>query len=113
PRPPPLPPPPALAHHVNDDPEYLRGYFWADGTIRVSSRDYSGMIESKCMTGGKLWCGSCHSLHESDSVNLPAQGKDTDAACLSCHPAIDPTGEDPRPAGKAVGVPTPRDLASL
>ena len=25
---------------------------------------------------------------------------------------IDPTGEDPRPAGKAVGVPTPRDRAS-
>jgi RNA polymerase sigma-70 factor (ECF subfamily) len=25
---------------------------------------------------------------------------------------IDPTGEDPRPAGKAVGVPTPRDPAS-
>jgi 3-carboxy-cis,cis-muconate cycloisomerase len=27
-------------------------------------------------------------------------------------PAIDPTGEDPRPAGRAVGVPTPRDRAS-
>jgi RNA polymerase sigma-70 factor (ECF subfamily) len=27
--------------------------------------------------------------------------------------AIDPTGEDPRPAGKAVGVPTPRDPASI
>jgi Tfp pilus assembly protein PilF len=26
--------------------------------------------------------------------------------------AVDPTGEDPRPAGKAVGVPTPRDAAS-
>ena len=28
-------------------------------------------------------------------------------------PAIDSTGEAPRPAGKAVGVPTPRDSASL
>jgi multidrug efflux pump len=27
-------------------------------------------------------------------------------------PPIDPTGEDPRPAGTAVGVPTPRDTAS-
>ncbi|HEX7843327.1 MAG TPA: hypothetical protein VF469_37905 [Kofleriaceae bacterium] len=27
--------------------------------------------------------------------------------------AIDPSGEDPRPAGKAVGGPTPRDPASL
>ena len=74
---------PALARHVQEDPSYLRGYFWSDGTIRVSSRDYSGMIESKCMQSGKLWCGSCHSLHESDPVNLLAKDKDTDAACLS------------------------------
>src|SRR5512141_1746349 len=26
--------------------------------------------------------------------------------------AIDPTGDDPRPASRAVGVPTPRDTAS-
>jgi Phosphotransferase enzyme family len=28
------------------------------------------------------------------------------------HTPVDPTGEDPRPTGKAVGVPTPRDPAS-
>jgi hypothetical protein len=32
---------------------------------------------------------------------------------MNCVRAIDPTGEDPRPAGKAVGVPTPRDFALL
>ena len=79
---------PALEKQVADDPNYLRGYFWADGTIRVSSRDYSGMIESKCMTSGTLWCGTCHSLHESDPVNLLAKDKDTDAACAQCHPSI-------------------------
>lgn len=84
----PLHPSPALARYVNDDPLYLRNYFWADGTIRVSSRDYSGMVESKCMQSGRLWCGSCHSLHDSDPVNLLAAGKDSDAACTSCHPAI-------------------------
>ncbi|HEX2685724.1 MAG TPA: cytochrome c3 family protein [Kofleriaceae bacterium] len=84
----PLHPSPALERYMADDPLYLRNYFWADGTIRVSSRDFSGMIESKCMSGGKLWCGSCHSLHESDPVNLLAKGKASDAACVSCHPAI-------------------------
>ncbi len=79
---------PALERHVKEDPSYLRGYFWSDGTIRVSSRDYSGMIESKCMQSGKLWCGSCHSVHQSDPVNLLAKDKDTDAACLQCHAAI-------------------------
>lgn len=84
----PLHPTPALQQHLADDPLYLRNYFWADGTIRVSSRDYSGLVESKCMQSGTLWCGSCHSLHDSDPVNLLGKGKASDAACTSCHPAI-------------------------
>jgi predicted CXXCH cytochrome family protein len=84
----PLHPSPALDRHLQDDPLYLRGYFWSDGTIRVSSRDFSGMIESKCVTGGTLSCGSCHSLHDSDPVDLLAAGKDGDAACVSCHPTL-------------------------
>ena len=84
----PLHPTPALERHLREDPDYLRNYFWSDGTIRVSSRDYSGMIESKCMSGGKLWCESCHSQHQSDPVNLLAKGMDGDGACLQCHAAI-------------------------
>ena len=80
-----LHPTPALTKHIAEDPAYLRGYFWADGTIRVSSRDYSGLVESKCNAGGKLWCGSCHSLHQSDPVNLLAANMETDAACVQCH----------------------------
>jgi len=83
-----LHPSPLLDKHVKEDPAYLRGYFWADGTIRVSSRDYTGMIESKCNTSGKLWCGSCHSQHESDPVNLLAEGMQTDAGCVQCHEKI-------------------------
>lgn len=79
---------PALEQKIAEDPLYPRNYFWADNTIRVSSRDYSGMIESKCMTSGKLSCGTCHSMHESDPVNLLAEGKEGDAPCVQCHPAI-------------------------
>ncbi|MCA1663485.1 MAG: cytochrome c3 family protein, partial [Myxococcales bacterium] len=83
-----LHPTPALAKHIQQDPAYLRGYFWADGTIRVSSRDYSGLVESKCNGGGKLSCISCHSLHQSDPVNLLAKDMQSDAACLQCHAAV-------------------------
>jgi hypothetical protein len=78
-----------IQKHVSDDPAYLRGYFWADGTIRVSSRDFSGMIESKCMQSGKLACTTCHSLHESDPDGLVADGAGGDGKCLGCHPKID------------------------
>ena len=83
-----LHPTPALARHIQEDPSYLGGYFWSDGTIRVSSRDWSGLIESKCMQSGTLWCGSCHSFHQSDPVNLLARGKEGDGACTQCHAAI-------------------------
>jgi predicted CXXCH cytochrome family protein len=79
---------PALAHHLAEDPLFLKNYFWADGTTRVSSRDYSGMIESKCMQGGKLWCGSCHEVHGDAPNNQLARGADGDSACVKCHPAI-------------------------
>jgi len=65
------------------------GYFWADGTIRVSSRDFSGMIESKCMQSGKLACTTCHSMHEADPDGLVAEGAEGDGKCMSCHPKID------------------------
>ena len=79
---------PALAHHLAEDPRFLKNYFWADGTTRVSSRDYSGMIESRCNAGGKLWCGSCHEVHGGAAVNQLARGADGDAACVQCHAAI-------------------------
>jgi predicted CXXCH cytochrome family protein len=80
-----------IQKHVSDDPLYMKGYFWADGTIRVSSRDYSGLIESKCMQSGKLACTTCHSLHDSDPDGLVAEGADGDGRCVGCHPKIDAT----------------------
>ncbi len=79
---------PQLAHHLAEDPKYLRNYFWADGTIRVSSRDWSGLVESKCMQSDKLWCGSCHEVHGGAPANQLARGADGDGACLGCHQKI-------------------------
>lgn len=79
---------PALEKHLAEDPLFLKGYFWQDGTIRVSSRDFSGMIESKCMNGGKLACTTCHSVHTSDPTTLLSKDSDVSGPCVSCHPAI-------------------------
>jgi hypothetical protein len=100
----PLHPSPALARYLADDPLYLRNYFWADGTIRVSSRDYSGMIESWCMESRALSCTSCHSLHDSDPVNLLAAGKDPTPRA-SCHPAIGRAPGPYPPRGRLAGRP--------
>lgn len=79
----PLHPSPNLAAKLADDPLYLKGYFWRDGTIRVSSRDFSALVESKCATAGNATCMSCHSLHEADPDGLVQ----TDG-CASCHAAV-------------------------
>ncbi|HWE31538.1 MAG TPA: multiheme c-type cytochrome, partial [Polyangia bacterium] len=40
--------------------------YWSDGMVRVSGREYNGLIGSPCYRRGKLSCLSCHSMHESE-----------------------------------------------
>ena len=71
---------------------------WPDGMVRVSGREYSGMIESPCFQQGqrdrKLTCFSCHTMHAegyteeewpqwADDQLKP--GMRTNQACLQCH----------------------------
>ncbi len=75
------------------------GHFWSDGQMRVTGRDYTGMIESKCFQEGELSCMSCHTMHQHD-VALQSQWKDdqlmpnmrSDAACLQCHAEYEELG---------------------
>lgn len=68
-------------------------FFWPDGMVRVSGREYNGLIESPCFQRGKLSCLSCHSLHDSrghastkdwadDQLHVGMRGNQ---ACLQCH----------------------------
>jgi hypothetical protein len=68
--------------------------FWPDGAIRVTGREYNGLLETGCHTRGALTCTSCHSMHaaEGDAAALArwaddqlAPGMDGDAACTGCH----------------------------
>ena len=74
-------------------------YFWSDGMIRVSGREYNGLIESPCFQSedadrAKMSCLSCHQMHQADSDARTRQEWANDqlkhdvqgnAACVQCH----------------------------
>ena len=68
------------------DPQFVADRYWSDGMVRVSGRDYNGLIESPCYQRGELNCLSCHSLHEYTSNNHQLAARmESNHACLQCH----------------------------
>jgi predicted CXXCH cytochrome family protein len=63
----------------------LSHYFWPDGMIRVSGREYNGLVETPCFQRGSMSCLSCHSMHKSNPDDQLARGMDGNAACYQCH----------------------------
>jgi predicted CXXCH cytochrome family protein len=64
----------------------LSGYFWNDGMIRVSGREYNGLSETPCFQKGDLSCLSCHSMHKMVSADDQlALGMESNRACYQCH----------------------------
>lgn len=86
-----------MNHLLTQMPDYLRAKFWSDGMVRVSGREYSGVIASPCWKGQQLSCLSCHRLHREPDDPRPLEewridqlgaGMGGDEACLQCHPAF-------------------------
>ena len=87
-------------HRNASTPEQLESqldsWFWKDGMVRVSGREYNGLRDSKCFTTGEMSCLSCHRMHKpaddprdlktwaNDQLKPAMQG---DQACLQCHEA--------------------------
>ncbi len=70
------------------DADFLVDRFWYDGMVRVSGREYNGMIESACFGSGELSCLSCHSMHDAaPDDQLRAEAID-ESVCTGCHRAI-------------------------
>jgi hypothetical protein len=84
-------------------PGYLGDSFWSDGMIRVSGREYNGLIDSPCFAKATdekhtLTCFSCHTMHKAPDDPRPtaewadthqvATGMEGNGACLKCHPAL-------------------------
>ena len=64
----------------------LIGYFWSDGMVRVSGREYNGLVETPCFQRGNMSCLSCHSMHNMAAANDQlARGMQGNQACYQCH----------------------------
>lgn len=90
---------PAMQALLKDDARFIRDAFWSDGTVRVSGREYNGLLESPCYKNAThadrtMTCFSCHALHKTDADprsvqewrvgQVSATGVSNDA-CLACH----------------------------
>jgi len=67
-------------------PEILGDFFWPDGMIRVSGREFNGLVESPCYQRGEMSCLSCHSMHESQPVYQLRRNREDNQGCTQCHP---------------------------
>jgi hypothetical protein len=88
---------PRIASLVARERSYVDGQFWSDGVMRVSGREFNGMVDSPCYVRGDLSCSSCHAMHQRADDPRPAAtwrvdqlavGMDGDRACLQCHGAL-------------------------
>ncbi len=86
---------PRMRAFTEGNPSYLmERQFWRDGMVRVSGREYNGLLETPCFQRGELTCLSCHRMHQDESDARPradwandqlAPGMEDDRACLGCH----------------------------
>ncbi|MFN0052946.1 MAG: C cytochrome precursor [Planctomycetales bacterium] len=68
--------------------------FWRDGMVRVSGREFNGLVESACYQQGEMSCVSCHDLHNAEDAGrsladwsddqLKPHGQSS-GACTQCH----------------------------
>ena len=91
---------PEIRAFLENDPEFVRGSFWPDGMVRVSGREYNGLIDSPCFRHATepdrtLTCFSCHTMHKTAEDRRPvadwadtyqvSTDMDGNGACLQCH----------------------------
>ncbi|MGV3772625.1 MAG: multiheme c-type cytochrome [Verrucomicrobiales bacterium] len=84
---------PALAEYLQRNPNILRDFFWPDGMVRVSGREFNGLIESPCYKSKQFSCVSCHSMHKSEPAGLVAERATGNGACTQCHTQYESTEE--------------------
>lgn len=94
---------PTVAAILAREPMAMRNKFWSDGMVRISGREYNGLLESPCYrvesaTRARMTCMSCHRLHKADDdprsldtwaddqLNASVEG---DANCVQCHHEYD------------------------
>ncbi len=78
---------PYLREPLRRKPAFLAEHYWADGEVRVSGREFNGLLDSPCYERGEMTCQSCHSMHRYEDADdqLRAGGRGNDM-CFTCHP---------------------------
>lgn len=89
---------PELRAQLARQPNLFETLFWPDGQVRISGRDYHGLLASPCYADGdgerKMTCLSCHAMHPAadDPRELAEWAEDQlkpgmrgDLACTQCH----------------------------
>lgn len=87
--------PERLEKMVQANPHRFDNSFWSDGLVRITGREYNGIIMSPCYKGGHFSCVSCHEMHPADtspanlkewrSTGQTKPGMRGDQACTQCH----------------------------
>jgi predicted CXXCH cytochrome family protein len=76
---------PLVRQWLDENPGRLEEWIWPDGMVRVSGREYNGLLDSPCFAGGEMSCVSCHSQHNAEPDDLLPVGMRENTACLGCH----------------------------
>ena len=76
---------PWLQPVLDDNPDLLGDFFWPDGMIRVTGREYNGLLESECHTTGGMTCLDCHTMHKGDPDDQLRPTALGSTACTGCH----------------------------
>ncbi len=85
---------PLVAKKLESSPHFFERRFWSDGMVRVSGREYNGLLETPCHERGPMSCLSCHTMHSDTDDRRPREewaddqlkpGMRGNSACVQCH----------------------------
>lgn len=65
--------------------ESKRASYWSDDMVRVSGREFNGLLKTACYQKGEMSCLSCHSLHQGTRTYQLGRDMESNAACAKCH----------------------------
>ena len=75
-----------LAERTRESPHFVENSWWPDGMVRVSGREFNGLVETPCYQYGELSCLSCHSVHHyQEADDQLIFGRNDNATCTQCH----------------------------
>ncbi|MEM8679408.1 MAG: multiheme c-type cytochrome, partial [Planctomycetota bacterium] len=85
---------PTVKQKLASNPKFFEHQFWSDGKIRITGREFNGLLETPCYQHGMMSCMSCHEMHQKIDDPRSSQewaedqlkpGMRGNQACIQCH----------------------------